>query len=575
MKSTRRLRITCIVSLAGFILIVSRLGYLQIYCHASLTSRAEREHARKLVDQWPRGAILDRQGSVLAMSIQGGACFADPANAKSADETARLLSPLIHLPSAAIKAKLSQRKRFVWLARRLDPATVQAIKDLHLPGVRVAPEMKRFYPEEALAAHLLGVVSDGQEGLSGVELAVDSWLTGRGVPNLFREWSAHRARNSVIASKADLPAQSVVLTIDRTLQTIVEQELATQMKLTRPKSGTVIIQDPRTGEILAMATAPGFNPNLWGLPGHLYDGHETLKNPAVEKVYEPGSTFKAVTASAAIEQNVVSPSEGFNCEYGSWQIPGRTIHDHEKEGWLTFTQIISHSSNIGTAKVAMRLGQANLYRYARAFGFGIPSGCGLPGDGAGILRPPKQWRAASLATISFGQEIGATPLQMVNAYSVIANGGLLLEPKLFKGVVDDKGNYREWAPRDPVRRVISTRTVGIVKTILRDVVDNGTGKAAQVDGISVAGKTGTAQKIDPRTRQYSPNLYLASFCGFAPVEEPRLVIGVFLDEPQANYWGGSEAAPLFGRIVRSAGAYLKLKPSTVGPLATARVVDLP
>ncbi len=572
MIKARRLWMMCSLSLVLFGFLVTRLGYLQLYCHAALSQRAEREHMHHRVTQAQRGAILDRSGEILAMSIQGGACFADPLMVRNADATAHSLSSILHIPVPALKARLTERRRFVWLARRLDPETADALRDLHLPGVSVTPEMKRFYPEEALAAHVLGVVGEEQEGLSGVELIADKWLAGRATPFLFRQWPV-ATKNAGLAARGDLAPRSVVLTLDRTLQYIVEQELAAQMKLSRPKSGTVIIQNPETGEILAMATAPTFNPNIWGTPDQTDDyTPEMLKNPAVEKVVEPGSTFKVVTAAAALEQHVVKPSDGFFCENGLWQIQGRNIHDHEREGWLTFTEVISHSSNIGTAKVALRLGENGLYRYARAFGFGMPTGLGLPGDGTGILRTPGQWRAASLATISFGQEVGVTPMQMVNAYSVIANGGLLMEPRLYKGLVDNQGHYQEWAARKPIRRVVSSQTVNLLRSILKDVVEHGTGKAAQVVGLSVAGKTGTAQKIDPRTHQYSTEHYLASFCGFAPAEHPRLVIGVFLDEPQSTYWGGSEAAPLFSRIVRDAAPYYHLDAAPIGPLVISRTI---
>jgi len=405
-----------------------------------------------------------------------------------------------------------------------------------------------------------------------VEQAADEWLSGRATPYTFASWSLSKDATRFPAK--DATPRSVVLTLDRTLQYIVEQELAAQMRMSRAKSGTVIVQDPHTGEILAMATAPSFNPNLWGAP-HADTGYtlDSLKNFAVERVVEPGSTFKLITAAAAIDQHVVNPRDTFFCENGNWQIKGRTIHDHEKEGWLTFTEVISKSSNIGTAKVALRLGQDNLFRYARAFGFGMPTGCGLPGDGSGILRNPKTWSPSSLPTIAFGQEVGVTPLQMVNAYSVIANGGMLLEPKLYKGVIDEDGVYREWETRSAIRRVVSQKTVTALKSILRDVVDRGTGKAAAVEGLTVAGKTGTAQKIDTVTRQYYSDRYLASFCGFTPVGSPRLVIGVFLDDPRTSYWGGSEAAPLFARIVRDAAAYLHLESPDLGPVAFAHTVS--
>jgi cell division protein FtsI (penicillin-binding protein 3) len=572
MIKTRRLWMTSFCSLSAFVLIVMRLGYLQLYCHASLSERADREHSRHIIQQASRGAILDRNGGMLAESIQGGACYADPATVEKADETAQLLAPLVNLSAAAIRAKLAEHRRFVWIARRLDPETAQKIQDLHRPGISVLSEMKRFYPEESLGSQVLGIVNDEQEGLSGVELIANSWLIGKKMPFIFRQWPMAEKYQDATLAKEDLPAQSVVLTIDKTLQYIVEQELAVQMSISKPKSGTVIIQDPSTGEILAMASAPTFNPNQWGMSGN-DGGPETLKNPAVEKVFEPGSTFKLVTAAAALEEKVVTPDDGFDCENGFWQIQGRKIHDHEKEGWLTFRQIISHSSNIGTAKVALRLGQSNLYGFARAFGFGIPSGVGLPGDGTGILRTPSKWRAGSLMTIAFGQEVGVTPLQMVDAYSVVANGGTLLEPVLFKGIVNDRGEYKAFQRHPPIRRVISPRTVTVLREILQEVVENGTGEEARVSGLTVAGKTGTAQKIDPRTHQYSPDHYIASFCGFTPVEKPRLVIGVFLDEPSNSYWGGSEAAPLFSRIVRDAASYLHLDTSLIGPLVTSRMAS--
>jgi cell division protein FtsI (penicillin-binding protein 3) len=575
MIKTKRLWMTTFLSLVFFAFVAARLSYLQIYCHAALQERVDREKSRAYhsTDATPRGAILDRTGAVLAMSIQGGACFADPHRVTNADESARLLAPILHEPVAALKGKLTQRRRFVWLARRLDPEAAEQAKALKRPGITVTTDMKRFYPEETLAAHVLGIVGDNQEGLSGVELIADHWLNGGSLPFLFKQWSYTKPKLTTLASRTDLTPHSVTLSLDRTLQTIVEQELAVQMKLSRPKSGTVIIQDPQSGEILAMATAPSFDPNVWGTSLQPDDyGPEQLKNPAVEHVFEPGSTFKIVTASAALEEHRVLLTDAFFCENGSWDIPGRTIHDHEREGWLTFTQVISHSSNIGTAKVGRRVGRDPLYRYARAFGFGMPSGCGLPGDGAGILRPTRDWRMSSLETISFGQEVGATPLQMVNAYSVIANGGWLLEPRLYRGLVDENGQYHEWSPSPPIRRVISQKTASLMKMILKSVVSEGTGKAAQVAGITIAGKTGTAQKIDPLTHQYSDAHYLASFCGFAPVDHPKVVIGVFLDEPKTNYWGGSEAAPLFARILKNAAPYLKLQTETIGPLVTARIL---
>jgi cell division protein FtsI (penicillin-binding protein 3) len=567
-----RLWSVCMLSLVIFGLVVTRLGYLQIYCHASLSEKAAKERVHHAIEI-PRGAIFDRSGHVLAMTITGGSCFADPKRIKNPAMVARALAPVLNLPANTLEAKLRQRRRFVWLGRRLDPERTQSLRDLALPGITVVTESKRFYPEEALASQVLGIVGADHDGASGVEQAANGWLSGRSTPFLFASWNLSNAQ-AALARGGELTPRSIVLTLDRTLQYIVEQELSTQMQTSRARSGTIIVEDPQTGEILAMATAPTFNPNLWGAH-HGDTGYslELLKNSAVEKVVEPGSTFKLVTAAAALDQHIVDLHDTFFCENGSWQIRGRTIHDHEKDGWLTFTDVISHSSNIGTAKVAQRVGSDTLFRYARAFGFGMPTGCGLPGEGDGILRNPRSWNPASLATIAFGQEVGVTPLQMVNAYSVVANGGLLLEPRMYKGIVDEDGIYREWKPRVPVRRVISSKTVAELRQILKEVVDHGTGKEAHVDGYSIAGKTGTAQIIDPQTHQYYSDRYLASFCGIAPVESPRLVIGVFLEDPRGSYYGGSEAAPVFARIVRDAVKYLHIEPRDIGPVAFAHTLD--
>jgi cell division protein FtsI (penicillin-binding protein 3) len=565
MIKPRRFAIVWAFSVILFGFVVARLSYLQIVCHTKLAARAERETERMDFEVEPRGEILDRSGRVLAMSIEGGSCYADPQEVRNTAETSRALSAMLNVPAGVIKTRLSEQKKFVWIARRLDPETSQKIINMHLAGIKIVPESKRFYPEETLAAQVLGVVGENQRGLSGVEQMADGWLRGCSIPFLFKTRRLGPPASFHAAGNVPVAPRSLVLSLDRTLQYIAEQELAAQMVISRPKSGTVVIEDPETGEILAMASAPTFDPNLIGTSGARDLSPEVLMNSAVEKVFEPGSTFKLITASAALEQHIFKPTDRFYCENGSWQHDGRTIHDHEKEEWLTFTQVISHSSNIGTAKVSLKVGQENLYRYARAFGFGIPSGCGLPGDGAGILRSIDQWHQGSLLTIAFGQEVAATPLQIVNAYCAIANNGFLMEPRICRGVVDDRGVYREWPVGKPIRRVVSAGTAETVRRILRDVVENGTGKAASVQGVIVGGKTGTAQKIDPRTRQYSPDKYMASFCGMAPLDHPRIVVGIFLDEPSRAQWGGSEAAPVFARIVRAAASYLHFDADVVPP----------
>ncbi|OGR84301.1 MAG: hypothetical protein A2901_03050 [Elusimicrobia bacterium RIFCSPLOWO2_01_FULL_54_10] len=364
---------------------------------------------------------------------------------------------------------------------------------------------------------------------------------------------------SAFEPRDEAPKSAVTLTIDRTLQYYAEKELKAGVEEFQAKSGMILIQDPRTGDILAMASYPHFDPNILSkgtLPENF--NRKWLDNPAVSHLFEPGSTLKVVTFAAALEEKAISSNEMFNCEGGKWKVAGAVINDHEPQGLLTASQVLEKSSNIGTAKVGLKLGAERFYRYVRAFGFGTRTGLPIPGETDGLFREPRKWTPQSLPVLSFGQEIGVTAVQLIGAFSAVANGGLLMEPRVTR--------TENQAPR-MVRRVVSAKTCATLNEMMRAVVERGTGSKARVPGFTVCGKTGTAQKIDPKTRKYSDEKYVASFCGFLPAKNPALVGLVILDEPRTTYWGGETAAPVFSRVMSRAVTVLDIPPPKAALLA--------
>ncbi|MBI3291773.1 MAG: penicillin-binding protein 2 [Elusimicrobia bacterium] len=473
----RRLLVPFVGCIVLFISLGVRLLWIQIIRHGALEDRAQRQHYRILKSQAARGIITDRSGHVLAMSVE-------------------------------------------------------------------FPEPKRVYPERELACHVLGVVGADQQGLAGVEFVAEAIL--RGVPLQYQIGRDALGRPIATTGRGWragtqdrlIPPVSLALTLDRTLQYLAEQVLEQGMRETRAKRGIMVVQDPSTGELLALVNRPGFDPNQW--QGDL----PILSNAAVSQTFEPGSTFKLVTAAAALEERLVGWEDRFFCENGEFVVDGFTIHDHEPKGDLPFHQVMAYSSNIGMAKLGLHIGKERFYRMARAFGFGSVSSSGLPGE---------------------SPEVGTTALQMVNAYAAIANGGVLMEPRILRGV-QAVPTSRE-RPR-AIRRVCSPPTCAVLTQLLEEVVETGTGTKAWVPGYRVAGKTGTAQKFDRQAGRYSPTRFLSSFCGFLPVEGPRLAIGVFIDEPQGVSWGGEVAAPLFARFATQAMQYLGVRPTSPAPHPT-------
>jgi cell division protein FtsI (penicillin-binding protein 3) len=558
-----RLKVLLTLLSLGFAAVGARLVHLQLWRRADLAARADDQSNRWLREAPRRGPILDRNGDVLVESVRTASCFADPRRVQRAPSTARVLGGLLGMSPDDIARRIRRAPgAFVWIKRGLSLEEARDVQGAGLEGVGLKWEYRRRYPDGALAASLLGWVGEEGRGLSGLELAFDEVLTepgslrravrdGRGVP-LAREAD----------DRNDSPRPYLTLTLDRAIQFIAEKELEWGLARSRARSGLVLVQDCRDGEILAMAQRPALDP----VKGP--DSPRELEIHPAQWAYEPGSTFKVVTAAAALEERRVRPGDLFDCERGQWSLAGITINDHDPQGVLTFARSMEVSSNIGLAKVGLRVGKEQLYDYIRAFGFGSRTGSEIPGESAGLLKAPSEWSGTSLPVISFGQEVGVTPLQLVSAYSAVANGGWLREPRLFVEHRDATGRTRLWRRTPPVRRVISESTALTLRKILRGVVEKGTGGEAGLEGWSVAGKTGTAQKMDPATRRYSETQYVASFCGFVPSENPRLSILVVFDEPQGVSWGGTNAGPVFRNVAWRALTRMGVAPDLPPRVAT-------
>jgi cell division protein FtsI (penicillin-binding protein 3) len=543
----RRFRIALGLLTVGFAAVLVRLAYLQVWCHADLSARAAQQAQRWVREAPRRAAILDRHGAPLAESVASASCYADPTLLAHPNTIAARLGAALDLNPASLARQLKDaRGSFVWVRRQLTPEQASAVEKANLRGVGLVWDYRRFYPNGDLAAPLLGRVGDDGRGLSGLEYAFnENLLDHRPARRALRDGKGRRlALDSIDAAGDD--GRGLRLSLDRTLQYIAERELDMGVRRSRAKGGAVVIQDVRTGEILALAGRPRFsfsNPT---------SDLEDLQVRATQWVFEPGSTFKLITAAAAMEQGRVRSDEMFNCEGGSWKVAGVEINDHEPERVIPFARVMAVSSNIGFAKLGLRLGKESLYDYTRAFGFGTRTGCELPGESPGLLRPPARWSGTSLPILSFGQEIGVTALQMAGAYTAVANGGLLLEPRLCLEAQWPGGGRQRWPLPGVVRRVIRPETASALTRVLEGVVTLGTGQEAAVPGWTVAGKTGTAQKIDPATRAYSRDKNVASFCGFVPANRPRLTIVVILDEPAGVTWGGYTAGPVFRNIAAQA-----------------------
>ncbi|HEX5647859.1 MAG TPA: penicillin-binding protein 2 [Nitrospira sp.] len=553
--SLRRNRryVMLLVLLGGFGIVLFRLVTLQVLQAAELTVKADRQHQKTVSLEGARGTIVDRNGKVLAMNLEVPSVFGVPTDVDSPAKTARLLSPVLHVRVSELEQKLRQDRRFVWLARKLDPEQGRWFERTRIEGIGVVMEGRRFYPKGPLLSHLLGFAGMDGQGLEGIERRYESDLHGEKRVTVIQRDAKGRTVFSKGQQAEQAPASGhrLVLTIDEVIQYIVEKELDNAVARAQAKSGTMIVLEPNSGALLALAGSPRFDPNaLSNL------SPDRWRNRALTDAYEPGSTMKAILAAAAIEERVMKPDTLVFGEQGSMAIASTVIHDHEKLGWLTFAQVIQKSSNIGAAKAGMALGDQRLHQYLQAFGFGARTEIDLPGEAAGLLKNPKAWGRRTVASVSMGQEVGVTPMQMVTAIAAIANGGQLMKPYVVSEIRDAQDEVKRQILPQVRRRVISRETARAVTRILEGVVTEGTGGKAAINGFRVAGKTGTAQKIDPRTGAYSDSKFVSSFVGYVPADNPRLAMIVVIDEPQGEAWGGAVAAPVFNRVGEQALSYL-------------------
>lgn len=555
--SDRRMILLAAVLSVWAIAVVARLVQIQIVRNSYYVSKAAKQQERTIELTPVRGSLRDARGRILAESVEAESIYADPQAVVDKKRTAAKLAQIPSLGTAReIAKRLSGNGEFAWVARQVTPQTAAAVRKLSLAGIYLLSEHKRSYPKGHLAANVVGYVGVDGKGLAGIEHSFNDWVRGRsGKITLLRD----ARRGTYLVDRQGVAAaedgKHVVLTIDQVIQFISEKTLEQTVEKYRAMSGSVVVLDPNDGSILAMASYPSFDPNEYRK-----SSPEAWRNRAVQDRYEPGSTFKIITAAAGLEEGKVTPSQIIDCEMGGINIGNFRIREHggERYGLISFEDVLAHSSNVGTIKVGLSLGKSGLHDWTRRFGFGTRTGIELPGEAAGILRPTEKWSLLSNASISIGQEIGATPLQVALATAAVANGGVLLSPRIVDKVVDDRGNVVHTVKREASRRVISERTAAVLNEMLKTVVTRGTGKAAQLAEHVVAGKTGTAQKAG---RGGYSNDVVASFAGYVPADRPRLVILVAIDSPKTAQYGGVIAAPAFREIAEASLRYLDVPPS--------------
>jgi len=524
--------------------------YLQIFCYGDFERRAQHQQQRSFDLSAKRGVIYDRAGRELAMSIQVDSAFIVPSEAPDLANTVSLITRITQEDPRVVLADCRAHRTFCWVARKADAEVIDRIRALNLQGIHFQKEPKRFYPKRELAAQVLGYVGTDDQGLSGLERQYNQQLQGK--PGKLMISVDARKRWFASVEKESEPGNNLVLTIDQNIQYIAERELERGMEETHAIAGTAIVENPRTGEILALTNRPTFNPN-----NRKEIRNEALKDRAVSDIYEPGSTFKMVTISAGLEEKVTRPDEMFDCQMGSIVINGMRIRDSKPHGVLSVADILAESSDVGAIKVALRLGDDRFYKYIRAFGFGQRTGIELPSETAGLTKPVSRWSKVSIGAISMGQEIGISAVQLASLISTIANDGVRVPPRIVAGEIAPQSTPQMIAFQ-PVEgtRVISPLTSAQMRQMLQGVVLHGTGRKAVLEGYSAAGKTGTAQKVDPATGAYSRTKYVASFAGFAPINDPQIAVVVILDSAVGLHQGGQVSAPVFQRIAQQTLEYL-------------------
>ncbi len=559
-----RMKLLRLALTAAFAVIVARAFGLAIRPDPRLVRQAGRQYSGSIEIAPRRGAVYDRKGNVLARSVEVTSIYAEPrrlADLPPARRTSIVaaLSRALDMSPSAVTERLGPTKSFVWLKRRVPPEMARAVGELKIDGVGAVPESKRFYPNVELAGHVLGFAGLDSEGLEGIERRYDDLL----------KWKAQRlsrardARGRLYADQVSEETEvgrELVMTLDQQIQFFAENALRKGVQNSRASGGFVIVEDPRTGEILAMAGYPHYNPNAYWKAKP-----DDWRNRAVTDVFEPGSTLKPVLIAAALEAGVIRSDDSFHCENGSIDVADLTIHDTKKHGWLDVAGILRLSSNIGMIKIGRLLGKDAYYEALQRFGFGEKSGIDLPGDSGGLVPPKNRWTTVTLASTSFGHNIGVTGIQLVSAISALANGGVRMRPYLVQKVVEADGTVVDVVEPAEVGRVVPEEVARAVGAMMETVVGpEGSGSLAALDDYRVAGKTGTAQKVDNVSGGYSDER-IASFVGFVPASRPRLTILVVLDEPKTSVYGGVVAAPVFREVARDALRYLGVPPDRESP----------
>ncbi|HWR42752.1 penicillin-binding protein [Sporomusa sp.] len=563
----KRLALFLLLTIFALVGLAGRIAWIQFGEGQRLSAKVRDQLRESRVMQSPRGTIYDRNGRELAVSSMTKSLYANPREIKDANALADLLAPALGISPEGLKERLMTGSSFIWIKRTLEPEQAKAvaalIKEHGLTGLGFVEESKRYYPNDSLAAQVLGFVGTDDVGLEGIEMALDKTIKGRELKQVI-DTDSHGTPifKSIFSFIPEKQGKSVYLTIDSNIQYIVERALDNAMAKTGAKAATVIIMQPKTGEILAMASRPTYNPNQF----ERY-GSEQWKNRAVSIVYEPGSTFKSVIAAAALEDGKVRPDERF-VDKGFVEISGRRIKNWSDEsyGEVSFTDIIKNSINTGFVEIGMRVGAAKLTSYVRSFGFGKTTGIELPGEEEGLMFDPKEMRDSDTATMSIGQSIAVTPIQLTAAIAAIANDGVLLKPRIIREYHNADGTLAEVFEPVAIRQAISPETARTLTSMLEKVVSEGGGKKAAVKGYRFAGKTGTAEKLKPGGNGYLAGRYIASFGGFGPVEDPQVAALVVLDDPSGVYYGGEIAAPVFNDIMSQVMRYLSVRPHDDNPL---------
>ena len=545
---------------------IGRLLYIQFFNSSFLADIARKQHNFFVELEPLRGVIYDGNLRPQTLNLPADSLYASPSSIKDSDREQIVikLSGILNVSQDYLRDKLSRKKSFVWLARKINPQAAAEIKKLNIKGLGFLRESKRSYPNAYLASQIIGFAGVDNTGLEGIELYLDKYL--KGTPGWAIFLRDARQKKLDIWEKMVLPkdGDDIVLTIDQVIQYIAERELDKAFKTYHAKGASIIVMDPHTGKILALASRPTYDLNEHGNVSK-----DQTRDRAICDLFEPGSVFKIVTASAALEEKKVSEGDRFFCENGSYRVANHILHDHVPHGWLTFREVIEESSNIGTTKVAQILGPNIVYKYIRLFGFGSKLGIDLPGEISGMTKEPRFWSKTSIGAIPIGQEVGVTALQLASAMSVIANGGQLMKPYVIDEIRDKQGKVIKRTSPVLIRKVISLDTSARMIKMLTGAVEEGTGKMAKVPGFTSAGKTGTAQKLEANGT-YSHNKFVASFVGFAPAEDPLVTIVVSVDEPHPYYFGGVVAAPVFSNVASDVIRYLKTRQALVEDLNANR-----